>query len=328
MVEDSTGLMVQRADSGESTCGAMRSRSTLGLSPPGYPQEVISMRLRVSWGLLAALAFLPGTVSAQLAIVQRNSNVYEAASTQSPLLVSLVEGDEVTLISNVKKSGYFHVRIADGRPGYIYGNRVVIVPLTVEDPPVAFEVGPPEIFRGCSPEGTAQQPSVRERNALKNRNRRPAPTDLNPLITLAAILDRGDDAARWEDADAAMVVGYVFHVKAGGSETVNCGETRSQWKDTHIELTLSANATDAEDRFVVEVTPRWRDFFHSQFDWSTSTLADELEGNCVRVTGWMFYDASHWHNAVNTNPNGTQIWRATAWEIHPVTALELVPCSS
>ena len=28
---------------------------------------------------------------------------------------------------------------------------------------------------------------------------------------------------------------------------------------------------------------------------------------------------------INTNPDGGNIWRATAWEIHPITAIEVLP---
>jgi hypothetical protein len=36
-------------------------------------------------------------------------------------------------------------------------------------------------------------------------------------------------------------------------------------------------------------------------------------------------DEQHPHHATNTIPDGTQLWRATCWEIHPITALEVVP---
>ena len=61
------------------------------------------------------------------------------------------------------------------------------------------------------------------------------------------------------------------------------------------------------------------------YDWSTDALEASIEDRWVRVRGWLFWDGEHRHNAENTNPDGEQLWRRTAWEIHPVTGLEVVP---
>jgi hypothetical protein len=42
------------------------------------------------------------------------------------------------------------------------------------------------------------------------------------------------------------------------------------------------------------------------------------------ITGWLLYDLIHEGNAANTNPNGSQIWRATCEEIHPITGIKVV----
>ena len=103
--------------------------------------------------------------------------------------------------------------------------------------------------------------------------------------------------------------------------------TRVQFKDSHIELTLSASDTAETRRFVVEVTPKWRDFRAQQGeDWSNAALRALLRGSCAEFTGWMFWDAHHRGDAENTDPGGGNNWRATAWEIHPVTSLRVVPC--
>jgi hypothetical protein len=41
-------------------------------------------------------------------------------------------------------------------------------------------------------------------------------------------------------------------------------------------------------------------------------------------TGWLFYDSMHEHNAANTNPRGSQIWRLTCEEIHPVSGIKVL----
>ena len=53
---------------------------------------------------------------------------------------------------------------------------------------------------------------------------------------------------------------------------------------------------------------------------------DALEGQCAEFTSWMFWDAYHDDEAENTAPGRPENWRATAWEIHPITAMNTVPC--
>jgi len=74
---------------------------------------------------------------------------------------------------------------------------------------------------------------------------------------------------------------------------------------------------------IVEVTPRWRAMMKLQgVDWSTNSLQKTLPGHWVRVRGWLLFDLEHAGEAENTNPGHPRNWRATAWEIHPVTGIE------
>jgi hypothetical protein len=60
------------------------------------------------------------------------------------------------------------------------------------------------------------------------------------------------------------------------------------------------------------------------FDWSTDALRQNILGRCVRATGWMLYDAEHARESANTAAPGREVWRATAWEVHPVTDLRVL----
>jgi hypothetical protein len=60
-------------------------------------------------------------------------------------------------------------------------------------------------------------------------------------------------------------------------------------------------------------------------DWATTTLRTQFRHKWVKVRGWMMFDAQHANAAENTNPGGQHNWRATAWEIHPVTSIKVVP---
>jgi hypothetical protein len=176
----------------------------------------------------------------------------------------------------------------------------------------------------CPLQGDAKQPLALELNPYKNRTDAPPAAKINPNATLAAVLAPGDDLTRWSREDAAIFEGIVVGVKVGGIETVNCHAKDPAHRDTHIELALSAGAPEIQ-RVIVEVTPRWREKMAGTFDWSTDALKQQLLGKRVRITGWLFDDLEHKAEAENTNPGGAKDWRATIWEIHPITAIEVLP---
>ena len=105
---------------------------------------------------------------------------------------------------------------------------------------------------------------------------------------------------------------------------MNCGKSDAKYKDAHIELVVQPTNTAKRKRVIVEITPRWRSFLATQGeDWSTTVLANRLENKWVRFTGWLFFDGEHDDESENTTPGRPENWRATAWEIHPVTSLKL-----
>ena len=194
--------------------------------------------------------------------------------------------------------------------------------------PAALSVAPQpalETYNGCGMEGDASSPAVRELNLLKNRYTAPEPQQIDPRVSLAAILEPGEDRGRWSDRHAAEITGYVWDVKIGGVETVNCRATDPPDRDTHIELVLDPMNSSEDRRVIVEVTPRSRALAEQRGeDWSTRALRDHFQGRWVRVRGWLLFDIEHESQSVNTAPNRPRDWRATAWEIHPVTSLEVV----
>jgi hypothetical protein len=180
----------------------------------------------------------------------------------------------------------------------------------------------------CPPEGNpsprgSRYEILKALNVLKNRTLGPAEASVEQ-VNLSAFLAGGDDEERWSTSRAVEVVGFAAEVKSGGPETCNCRHPEERYHDTHIELT--SGPSDGRLPMVVEVTPQWRALLATAGrDWSTDGLEGAIEGKWVRVRGWLFWDGEHRHNAENTNPDGDQLWRRTAWEIHPVTALEVVP---
>jgi hypothetical protein len=60
------------------------------------------------------------------------------------------------------------------------------------------------------------------------------------------------------------------------------------------------------------------------WDWSETSLKKDLVGHYCRFEGWLFFDSHHAAEAENTAPRSQNNWRATAWEIHPVTKFEII----
>lgn len=164
-------------------------------------------------------------------------------------------------------------------------------------------------------------PGQRAFNSLKNRTTAPAEADFDARVTLAAMLAPGDDRRRWQHTRAAAIEGYIVRVHDAGRESANCfSGTRL---DVHIEMALRPDAPPNE-RVIVEVTPPMRDLATRRgADWSTATLRSQLTGRRARIEGWLLFDAEHDGESENTRPGHRGNWRATAWEIHPVTGITL-----
>ena len=180
----------------------------------------------------------------------------------------------------------------------------------------------------CGMEGTAKSKSGKALNRLKNRFNIPKKSDIDPDVSLAAMLAPGDDHSRWDDDKAAKIVGFCIDViKGGKGESCNCKATAPIDCDTHIELALHKTAPDIQ-RVIVEVTPRLRQQMKAKgTDWTSEKLRDidgGIRGEWVEITGWLMFDTIHADEAENTHPGGEHNWRATAWEIHPVTGIKIL----
>ena len=253
---------------------------------------------------------------AQSAVIKHDANLRHGPATSYAHIRQLHPNDEVEVLAG-PVTGYDSVRTALGEEGWVYANFVHVLggAAGATDQPAV-------VYRGCQPEGTAVQDFRQAANRLKNRVTTPAAADIDPAITLAAILAPNDDRTRWQPTQAAEITGLVVNVKRGSSETVNCGDTAKQYQDTHIEMALAAGDA-ATRRVIVEVTPRWRAYMaaHGVKWWATDSLKARLKGHQVTITGWMFFDNEHADEAENTAPGVAADWRATAWEVHPVTKI-------
>jgi hypothetical protein len=184
--------------------------------------------------------------------------------------------------------------------------------------------GSPCGIHGSSKNGSKEY----DQNALKNRFNFPGTSDFDASLTLAKFVDGTAVKGKFSESKAVEITGYVYDVKVGGVETCNCKTKDPSFRDTHIEITLNDKDTGPENRVIAEVTPRIRQMMLQKgIDWTTEALKQNLKGHMVRIQGWLFYDGSHETENFADDPKdeiGRANWRATCWEIHPITFIEVI----
>ena len=176
------------------------------------------------------------------------------------------------------------------------------------------------ITHHCPASGIAFTEPRRALHRLKNRTEIPQTSDFDDRVTLTSLLQSGDDSDRWSAKRAARIEGYVISVFSARTELANC-----YWGcDTHIHIATWPKLSPRE-QVVLETTPRIEAWAKSQgWSWSAATLKQQLTGRQVRFEGWLLFDSGHSMESENTAPGVAHNWRATAWEFHPVTKIEVI----
>lgn len=149
----------------------------------------------------------------------------------------------------------------------------------------------------CPPQGDAKDAGHAALNRLKNRSSAPARLATIPFASFINLV-LGSSSGVGVSLD-----GWVIKTKRSGLESCNCHDPKL--RDVHIYLGPRAGAALSEC-VIVEITPRWQ-----------AKVKTPATGAHVRVQGWAFYDFQH--------EKGAEKWRATAWEIHPVTGWRKLP---
>jgi hypothetical protein len=174
----------------------------------------------------------------------------------------------------------------------------------------------------CPSTGIALTSRAASLHRLKNRTTFPQPGDFDSRVTLDALLQSGNDSNRWSNDRAARIQGQVIDVAYARPEATNCFNPCG--RDIHILVAKQKDAGKSE-QVVVEVTPRLRAWAANQgMDWSEETLHAHLVGHWVEFEGWLYLDAGHTEESENINPGNPENWRATAWEIHPITRFTVI----
>ena len=178
------------------------------------------------------------------------------------------------------------------------------------------------LARDCPSAGIGLTSGRRNIHRLKNRTAFPQAADFDARVTLDALLQTGDDRHRWSTNRAARVQGQVIDVAYAGMEAANCFSPGG--RDIHI-LIARRDGARKQEQVVLEVTPKWRAWAATQgMDWSEETLHAQLIGHWVEFEGWLFFDLGHDEESENVVPGNPENWRATAWEIHPITRITVI----
>jgi hypothetical protein len=286
-------------------------------------------RLVPMW-LALVLTFALSAVS-QTGILQHNSNLRKSARTSSAVIEVLSTGTQVTLISSQRRSGYCHVQAADGAMGWVLAKNVSMSSSNrypaaqptsssllnqlhaarVAAVPQSLVIGGHEV---CAAAGNSSDPKMIKLDSQKNRTDIPNTTAYVPIDWDVL---KGLPSNSPEDLQGApvMVTGYLSHRvnvenKAPG-ESTNCNLLNDDEVDWHIYLTSAPNQAISQ-AIIVETTPRTRPL-HT---WDKSVLDGLVNANKqVRISGWLMYDFQHVPDI------GTE--RATVWEVHPITRIEV-----
>jgi hypothetical protein len=174
------------------------------------------------------------------------------------------------------------------------------------------------LARNCPTAGIALTANARNLHRLKNRTSIPKDTDFDARVNLNDILQAGDDSRRWSTERAARIQGEVIDVAYARPEATNCFSLCR--RDIHILISTRKGAVRNE-QMVLEVTPGFQE---SMTGWSQEKLHSMLVGHWCEFEGWLYFDEGHVDQAENTAPRNPTNWRATAWELHPVTNITVI----
>ncbi len=136
------------------------------------------------------------------------------------------------------------------------------------------------------------------------------------------------------EGTVVALVGFVFDARHSNTkffseagESVNCKSGELDMNDIHIELAESAGLRSDDDEcrtVTAEISPHFRPASWDRFDvhpkTATATRGLPLKGAKVRISGQLFFDASH---RPCVSGQGSAPRRRSIWEIHPVYTIDV-----
>ena len=132
--------------------------------------------------------------------------------------------------------------------------------------------------------------------------------------------------------------GYLQAIEAETGQRLHASVRPRRPGDPAVLVADPSEANDKTKYVVVEFTPRWEakfGFDDSNYDAMRQAVIDKIQGKWVKFSGWMLFDFIHQDASQSTAPGNPVCpndgklhsgcnWRATPWEVHPVTAYTVV----
>jgi hypothetical protein len=201
---------------------------------------------------------------------------------------------------------------------------------------------------GCTISGSAYDPYL---NLMKNQTMwgsmepQEVFTSLSQVQQLEAKLpviginqkNHGEKLSQLKDLGEGSifgVIGYLYDVVPEGKESSNCQLDKDPPDfgdvDYHIFIGFdpavaetirngkAASSAEKHQAMIVEMTPHYRDAFHQE--WTVDALR-AVKGQQVKVLGQLMVDNEHYVSGQDCgiDPTKAACWRASVWELHPVT---------
>jgi hypothetical protein len=175
------------------------------------------------------------------------------------------------------------------------------------------------------PESALAKHTAQHRYLDEQKNRTDIPAHYEPLafpefLALPAVPERYTapdwDTVRVQTQRGVSLEGYIAEV-IRARDGATYGRPREQG-DLHVHLRAARQPRCGvgglrNQQIVTEVTPH---FQPPTTGWSYEALLDLCQRQArVRISGWLLHDYQHIRDI--------GAWRASAWEIHPVTNIEV-----
>jgi len=170
-------------------------------------------------------------------------------------------------------------------------------------------------IEGVGPFATAE---ARHLRAMKDRSGSPNSVQDMTFEEFARLpAHPAPDVRGMLESRGVRLEGYVEHLRQAPDG------------DLHLDVTRAARSPGAVSQpfLTAEITPSWR---HMVPGWAYEALlgafrsreaGTDAEPRRVRLTGWLLYDSNVGKVPRALDPHGTE--RVNAWEIHPVTHIEV-----
>jgi hypothetical protein len=322
-----------------------------------YPMSMSILRTLAVALLLSCLPLDKAAFAQTMeVVVSRNVNLRLDSSTEQAPIRLLTPGMRLALLRPDAEDGYYFVRTAELQEGWVWAQNVKLEPVatgvSLPSKPsgrglatsmavgatgesVADEISErwakpePNKSQFTGPSGLCGYAGVGDQvESNQRKNRTDIPTRYHD-VSLGALLSLPvphgpKERTNWSAAllqqiepyegVAVRVIGFLAAVKpqTGSKEATNCRFSTATETDWHMALVERAGMGE-ERAAVVETTPRIR---KNHPEWTKSNLGPWIDGhNPIRISGWLFFDTEHW--------NHMKKFRATLWEIHPITKIEV-----